>query len=244
MEKIINYVKNGKGIGILFLLAASVIIALIMMFSIKDIYSTLRPQASLIAEDILPLTIQNHKIVNPSNTYKRLYLTIGDTNADKFSFPVVLDTRHEASQMPQGKQGLYIMTDAVYMIAPTQIRRFEYQNNGIIDMEMFETFADYISSTFFSIAAIGIIFVFFLSALFKTWIAALVGSFGQKFMTNNPNYTMSTLMRLCAILTAGLEVFSFVLGWTSQKGLTGFQIFVIVTIIELIFIHNEKSKEI
>lgn len=243
MEKIANYIKNGKGIGVLFLLAASVLIALIMMFGIKDVYSTIRPQASLIAEDILPLTIKNHKIVNPINTYKKLYLTVGDTKTNKFSFPVILDTRASSSETPKGKEGLYITTDAIYMVAPTQIRRFTFQNDGVIDLEMFENLAEYISNTFFIIAAMGIITVFFLAALFKTWIAALVGSFGQKFIASSVKYDMGTLMRFCAVLTAGLEVLSFALSWTSHKGLTGFQIFAIVAIIELIFIHNEQKKE-
>ncbi len=244
MEKITNYIKNGKGFGLLFLLAASVIIALIMMFSLKDIYKAIRPQALLIAEDILPLTIQNHKVINPVNTYKKLNLTIGETKADSASFPIILDTRSDSSEMPKEKQGLYIMSDAVYMISPAQIRRIEYKNDGVIDLAAFENLADYLSSIFFIIAAIGIILVFFLSALFKTWLAALIGLFGQKFITNDASYDMGILMRLCAVLTASIEVFSFILSWTLHNSLTGFQTFVIIIILELIAIYNEKKKNL
>lgn len=244
MEKIANYIKNGKGLGLLFLLAASVLITLVIMLNVKDIYKAIHPQALLIAEDILPLTIQNHKVVAPTNAYKELNLSIGDTKTDNFSFPIVLDTRSESSEMPKAKQGLYIMTDALYMISPAQIRRIEYKNDGVIDLAAFENLANSLSSTFFIIAAIGIISAFFLSALFKTWLAALIGLFGQKFITSNTKYDIGILMRLCAVLTAGIEVLSFILSLTLHNGLTGFQIFVIVTIIELIAIYNEKKKEI
>lgn len=242
MEKFVNYIKNGKGIGVLFLMAAAVLMTLIMMIMFKDVYSALRPQATLIAEDILPLTIQNHRIVNPANTYKKFNLTLGDTK-DKFSFPIILDTRSQMPEMPKSKEGLYIMTDAVYMIAPTQIRRFEFQNDGVIDKAAFETLADYITNSIFIVVSIIFIAVYFLSGLFKAWLAALIASFGQKFILGEKRFNMGTLMRLSSVATAGIELLFFVLFQSSERGLSFIQFILLILLAEAVFLYKQKSPE-
>ncbi len=242
MNKLMNYIKNGKGIGVLFIMAAAVVMTLAMMIMFKDVYAALQPQAELIAEDILPLTVKNHKIVNPAKTYKRFSLTLGD-DKDKFSFPVIFDTRAETSEMPRAKQGLYIMTDAVYMVAPTQIRRFDYQNDGIIDKAAFKTLTDYITNTVFIIISIIFIVIYFIAGLFKAWIAALIASFGQKFILGEKRFNMETLMRLSSVATACIELLVFALFNASGKGLPFMQFILLVLLAEAVFLYKEKQPE-
>ena len=57
MEKFVNYVRNGKGIGLLFMLAASVVVTIVMLLVAKNFYGEMRPQALIVANDFLPITV-------------------------------------------------------------------------------------------------------------------------------------------------------------------------------------------
>lgn len=238
MDKLINYIKNGKGIGALFLMASAVLMTLIMAFMIKDIYAELRPQATLISEDILPLTIKNHKIINKTQIYKQYGLTLGDDN-DKTSFPVIFDTRNDTSEMPKGKNGIYIMTDAIYMATPSETRRFEFQKDGVIDKASFESLVNYVTNSIYIVVSTILIVIYFFVGLLKATLSALIATFGQRFILGEKLFDIKTLMRLSSIATACIELLSF----TLLKGMSFVQFILLVLLIELIFLHKEKTTQ-
>ena len=68
MEKIFLYIKQGKGHGLLFLLATAIITTIIFSFSLKTVLNDIKPKALLVAEDFLPIEIKNKEIVSHPNT--------------------------------------------------------------------------------------------------------------------------------------------------------------------------------
>ena len=76
MEKLKNYILNGKGMGLLFLLASAVVMAVVSMFIFRSIYQDVKPSVILVAQDVLPVTIKNKEIVEPQNMYKKLSINI------------------------------------------------------------------------------------------------------------------------------------------------------------------------
>ena len=123
MEKIRTYIKKGKGLGFLFLLASAVVMTIFMMFILKQTYSEMRPKVMLVADEILPITVSQGKITNPVDTYKRLDIQLGDKEESDI-FPVVLDTRNEAAELPKAKMGLFIMSDVIYWVMEDQVKRY------------------------------------------------------------------------------------------------------------------------
>ena len=51
MEKFILYIRQGKGIGALFLLAAAVLITMMLAISLRNSYSEAKPEIMLVANE-------------------------------------------------------------------------------------------------------------------------------------------------------------------------------------------------
>ena len=115
MEKIINYIKNGKGLGLLFLLAGSVLITIMYMFVAKEMIKNFEPKVMLIANDFLPLTVNEQKITSPLDTYKRIEINLSDDEQSKDLFPVVLDTKNKNQDLKNEKIGLFITQDSIIL---------------------------------------------------------------------------------------------------------------------------------
>lgn len=49
MEKIKLYIRRGKGIGLLFLLASAVLATMFLMISLKSAYTEIKPEVVLVA---------------------------------------------------------------------------------------------------------------------------------------------------------------------------------------------------
>ncbi len=245
MEKILTYIKQGKGRGLLFLLASAVLLTIVLMFTLKNAYIELKPDIVLVANEFLPITVTDGKITEPANTYKRLDLDLGGEGHKKDIFPVVLDTRSETSAIPTEPQGLFIMPDTVYMISGTDIKRFSLSmQNGVLNKENFTEIMNNVVGYLSVLVAVMMIVVVFLMYLLKTWLAALLGALGLKIMHKPDMLPFAGLMRLNAVLVAFFELAVFVVSWYSGLPITGFQTFLIVVALELLFLYREKTQNV
>ncbi|MCM1322752.1 MAG: DUF1189 family protein [Acetobacter sp.] len=239
MEKIVNYVRNGKGAGLLFILAASILVTIIMLLVAKSFYGDMRPQAITVAKDFLPITVQGKQIVDPVDTYKRVNLDFGHTGGKSGIFTVVLNTRNDAPRLKKGEQGLFIYKDSIQMVTSREVRSYDLQD-GVWNLENFEQLLDTVAGAMFAVVGVVLIGILFVICLFKVAVAAFLGVLGQKIMGKSGTLDMSQLMRLCAILVAGLEVLRW--GITLLGGtFTGFQAFIVVVAMELFFVYREKA---
>lgn len=241
MEKFVNYVRNGKGIGLLFILAASLIVTIIMLLVAKSFYGEMRPQAMLIANDFLPLTVKGGKIVDPADAYKRVDLKFGNTGTEKDNFAVVLDTREPTPSLPKGAQGLYIYKDVIYVASANQIRNYDLQD-GLWDKDSFEKLLDSVTGIMSGVIGVVLIGILFVVCLFKTFMAAVFGFIAAKVFGRAKWFDMPSLMRFCAVFISALEI----LRWGALPGISfsGFQTFWGVVLLEIFYILREKPEEV
>lgn len=239
MEQIINYIKNGKGIGALIILAAAVLSTITLMITTRHFYNQVHPQIMLVAQDFLPITVEGGKIVNPVNIHKRIELNLGKNNE---VFPIVLDTRQEVSQTPTEKQGLFMMRDKIYAFSPTQMRIFNWED-GIWNKQTFDTFLDYFVGIVFGVMAIICTIMLFLVYLFETWVVSVLGLLGVKVMKKTAFFNFLTLMRLSALLIAVMEVISSILNILLAFSIPGKMILILALILEGLFIGRENTNE-
>ncbi len=237
MEKIVNYVYRGKGVGLLFILAASVLVTIVMLIVGKNFYGEMRPQMMLVANDFLPITVENGKIVSPADTYKRVNLDLGG----KDNFSVVLNTREDAGGLPRNESGIFVYRDAIYVVSPNQIRNYNLQD-GMWDSTQFEQLLDQLSGIIFGVAGVVLIFVLFIVCLIKTVGAALLGALAQRILGKKDALPMSSLMRLCAVLVSGVEVIRWI-AISSGATLTGMTVFALVVVLELVFVFKTQTVE-
>lgn len=241
MEKVINYVRQGKGLGLLFILAASVLVTIIFVLLGKELYSETREQVLTVAGDFLPITVQKGVITEPEDTYKRVNVDFGKMGDPKDMIAIVLNTREDFVVSPQDMNGLYLLKNQIYVVSSTQMRHYALQD-GIWNMERFEKLMDDVAGVIFVSISVILIGMLFLICLVKTFTAALLGKLLLKVVGKSADWDMPALMRLCAVLVALWEILRWGCVFLGIE-LTGFSAFVIVLILELVFLFKENPAE-
>lgn len=200
MDKIVNYIKRGRGFGFIFLLAAAVLKTIPIMMDLKVAYTDLQPKMMLIANDFLPIKVENGKIVEPSNTYKNVKLQLGSNDKNDV-LPVVLDTREETSVVPNEKEGLFIMTDMIYFVMGNRIQKYKLKD-GVVDNNKFEKALETTSGLVSLFTVIFLVTIFSVNGIIKVLLASLIGVFALRVMKKDSIFGYRALTRLSSILVA------------------------------------------
>lgn len=124
MNKIFNYIKNGRGFGLKFLLLFSLILSLIFSFEVKNLGDKFVPEMQNVADKLLPVKVEKGAIVEPSNEIKSI-----DVNFGGQIFPIVLDTTVDTIDPIGLKPGIYITRKAMYSIDGRDIRVHDFPSD-------------------------------------------------------------------------------------------------------------------
>ena len=225
MKNILNYIAKGKGYGLVFLLASSIVIATVYVFIFKNLCKEVEPSLFLVAEDILPITVKDGKIVEPENEYKDLDLKITPTE----SLKVVLDTREDVIKN-RDKYGFYISKDGLFVSISGDMKKIEL-GDGVIDIEKFKSWYN----TF--IGAVGVynsiiaIVASFIIALFKVLAILLCCMVNKKIAKDKILLSNEQIMRLSSIWVAGVEVLLLIFKVLLGVVLSEFFVFAILVIV-------------
>lgn len=124
MNKILNYIKFGKGCGLKFLLLYSLVLSIILAVQIKGLGDNFVPEMQNAAEQLLPIKIENGAIVEPNNEIKSVNL-----NFNGIIFPLVLDTTVDTIDPIGLKPGIYVARKALYSVSDKDTRVIDFQEN-------------------------------------------------------------------------------------------------------------------
>ncbi len=240
MEKIFLYIKQGKGYGLLFLLATAIITTIIFSFSLKTVLNDIKPKALLVAEDFLPIEIKNKEIVSHPNTYKRTDLNLGANDKDNFILPVILDTQNPSKELTKEKTAIVISKKYFYFISPSDIKKFEYID-GTYDINYFKSFLEKTSQTLTSTLSLVLICFFFISLLLKSLILTFLNSLILKIRKTPIN--KETLMRLSALCISSAELISLLISKTINLHLNELSSFLLAFLLSLIYLKNNLEKQ-
>lgn len=244
MEKFILYIKQGKGIGALFLLATAVLVTMMLTISLRNSYSEVKPEIMLVANEFLPLTIENGKVVQPVDTYKKVDIDLGQQGKPEDLFSVVLDTRTDAKAPAMNELGIFITKDVVYLSSPNQIKSVQFQD-GEFTKENFPDIVDNLVGIVSTFVVLILLAIFFITYLIKAGFIVLFTSLVLKVIKKKEFITTSSLMRLSAVVVACVELLFFAMGLMfnlSTLGIVRFGIaFVLVLVFVLKFLPNENK---
>ena len=143
MEKIINYISRGQGLGLKFLLLFSLIVAVFYAVGTK------------FAGDqfFLPIRIENGIVTEPENTVKNYTFVLGEGKVpDAESFNLTMDTTVDSLDTSGLKEGLYLTKRALYVVQRTQTRVYELEDSSYFPQ------GDY-TDTFHSVVNWDVVFV-------------------------------------------------------------------------------------
>lgn len=175
MKKILNYISYGNGIGKRYMLALAVIASLCFAFYMHKETVNFIPEAQSIADQLLPIKVENGVMVEPANTVKVAKFSI-DTNMNGNGeplFPIVLDTRTDTLDPSTLSQGIYISRTTVYTVNKNEVRMVKLSNSFELPKadytEFLKSSIDWMI-VFFTFTSILVLFIYYLAL---TWFYAL-----------------------------------------------------------------------
>ncbi len=224
MQKIFNYITKGQGLGVKYILLASVIISFIFSIFIRINGADLVPYANDIMNQMLPLKIENGVVVEPQNTIRVAQLKSGDV---AIPLPIIMDTTIDTLDTSKAEKGFYLTRTAFYVINDNEVRM--HTLNEDVDLVQ-DDYTDEIKSiltwTAISMFFIGILFIFvsyFIAALFYALCAQILGLILRK------KYNFDVRMRMSVICFLAVYILYFLLSLAGLE--SGKLIFFITTLL-------------
>ncbi len=235
MNKLINYIKDGSGYGLIFILASATICTLFFVLSFKTITPKIEKQINNIAQEVLPIVVENNQIVSPTNLKKEYKLDIDKNNLYTISINTESTDNNEASF----NNGILIQKNEVLFKINNEVTKLNL-TDGQYNYEDFIKKVDEvlnISSIILSVVTILTLFILF---SLKSIIITLASKLYLYFTKNNKAFNFSLNMRLSSILISLLEILIFLCAFAFSFNPTFIEVCIISIIIEIYILHNNK----
>ena len=124
MTRIINYLKNGRGIGTLFLALLAVIITVQFFYASKKVVLAMVPEVQNTLNQLLPIEIENGVVIEPADTVKNVKLKVPFVPGYA-GLPVILDTRVDSldfDELLKSKSSIQISRKNVYVVSKGEVK--------------------------------------------------------------------------------------------------------------------------
>lgn len=214
MGKIINYIAKGQGLGIKYLLLFTLIVTVIFSINIKlageDIFV---PTAQEIADQFLPIKIENGEIVEPLNVVKKHTISVGEGQSAQ-SFDILMDTTTYNLDPAELKDGIYITRSAVYTVNNGETRVHKLENSLELPSgdytELFSRFFNWGLFIFGIFAFLGLALFYFIAVIFYATCSYLVSLIMRKKYDYDLRMRLSTLAFITTyVVFSVIEIFGF-----------------------------------
>jgi len=206
--RIINYVAKGQGIGARWLLLFSFILSIVFAVFVKIGANTLVPHAQDIADQLLPIRIENGIVVEPADTYKEINL--GGTTGDQ-SFRIVVNTLEDDLDPSTLGQGFFITRTHLYGINNNQIRYTKLEGDLFLEKgdhtDLFKKVAFWAAVVMFPFAFIFVFIWCFILVLFYATVGLIWNIIFKK------KFDFDFRMRLSTLAFLATYVVFFCLGF-------------------------------
>lgn len=200
MNKILNYIANGKGLGLKFVLLFAFVVSIIFAVIIKVEGTKMVPYAQSITNQILPIKVENGVVTDPQDTLK--VVNVGVDKDGKSVFSITIDTRVDTLDTAQLNNGVYLTATNIYIVGQNEVRVKKLV--GDVDLQQgdytpkFNQMINWFSLGF-SIFATAILFVFYyVLIVIYAFCAFIVAKINSKKFEFDLRMRLSTL---CVIAT-------------------------------------------
>lgn len=209
MKKIINYIANGQGLGVKYLLLLALILGIIFGIFIKVVGTDGIPYAQQISDQLLPIKVVDGKIVDPVDTYKVVHLQF-NADSNPYPIPLVLDTTSDELDINSLDPGAYITRSNIYVVKDHEVRT--YKLNGSLELPR-EDYTGFFKSvlnwTAFGVAVFafaGLFILYFILALIYSVCAIPVAALVSKKTDFDMRMRLSSLALITVyIISWGLR---------------------------------------
>ena len=203
MKKIISYIAQGQGIGLKYLALLALILGILGGIGTKVIATDGIPLAQQVADQLLPIKVENGQIVEPQETYKVVHLRFGE-DENTYPIPIVLDTTSDMLDINLLDQGAYITRSYLYMINEHEARTYKLDGDfELIQKDYTPEFTSFINWTAFLVGVFvfaGLFVFYFLTALVFSFIAGLIAASKKICLDFNTKMRLSSVALITCVL--------------------------------------------
>lgn len=210
MNRILNYIARGKGVGAIIILLVCTIFSSVIGISIRNLAHVSVPYVQMIADEVLPLKMENGTITTPKNFKKDFPVFIDD---DDVQYSFVIDTTTDSLDVSKLDNGIYITRTQMYAVDNAQGKIESQKLKGTFNLEK-KDYTDILKAGIKWIVIITIItaiICFFIMYFILNIFYAFCASIAEKVA--NTTLTFDTKMRLSAICLSFMLFVSFALGF-------------------------------
>lgn len=213
MNKIIGYIKSGRGIGAFLIFAFAFIISAYYGIVSRQVLLDSIPAIQAVADEILPLSIQNGMIVAPQNTIKEINLA----GNDKQSFLFVLDTTQDSLNTDNLKDGIYLSRSHAYTVRGNEVKSVKFSKSFDLPQkdytQIMQTSVRWFTLIFIAAGTLILFILNFIIVIFYTFCNRLACIIAQKNLSFEAGMRFNSLLyiALCAFLYL-LQLTGFYIG--------------------------------
>lgn len=239
MKKIINYIINGTGFGLRYLFTFSVIAALIFGFICKDLSKPLISYAQETADQLLPLKIENGKVVEPLNTIRKASLKFAD--GIEFQYPITINTTVDSLNPASLPDGTYLTRTALYTVSGSQTKITSLQQDTL-DLPQGDYTEFFKKTVNYGILIVSIIALlcFFLILFVLSTFYSLTAWIIAKFFKRRAEFDLRMRLSACAVIL--FYTLAYLVGFTGSS-LSGSLIFVLIIVFQGVFIYKGLPRQ-
>ncbi|MDY2829759.1 MAG: DUF1189 family protein [Alphaproteobacteria bacterium] len=218
MKKLSNYIFNGKGFGVLALFILALIVGGVFGLALKEIGDAFVPVAQDAADKILPIKIEDGKVVSPENLNKTVSVELAvmnDESGEQETLDITINTTEDELKLDSLKTGLYLSKTKFYTVSDSQVKIIPLEGSFDIEKgdytEIFKSFVTYgsvIGGLFYWILA----FVFLL--LFAL-VLAVVAAGIAKILRRQAAFDVRMRLSVCALI--GVYLVDWILGFMNWE---------------------------
>lgn len=205
MERIKDYIMNGKGWGFKFIVILALFMALFFANSVKNAGEFMIPHFQAAADALFPIKIENGVVTEPAETIKSY-----SVNFDDGVIKAIIDTTVDDINAAGLPFGIYLARKNMYVVAPDKVTTYPLSGN------LYFRAGDYRSQMLNAVvwmAIVSSVMMFFIYLLLYSlwiwvfsWTARVVAIVFNREVTREVEKRLSMVCVVMAVLVAlGLE---------------------------------------
>lgn len=215
MSKILNYIANGRGLGVKYLLIFSLISAIAFGLLVRFGGTDFIPYAQSVADQLLPIKVTNGQVVEPVDTVRTASLNFGGVSKP---LPFVIDTTTNTLDTENLRDGVYLTRGFLYTVSRNQVKLIKLE--GSFDLArgdytpQFTTLLNWTALFSFVFGAVFFFVFFFMLSIFYTACSYAV----SKVQSKQFEFDLRMRLSVLCLITAYIVFLAFdMVGLHSSK---------------------------
>lgn len=205
MNKIRNYILNGKGIAAKYLAILSLVLTIVITIFFSIIYNVAAEKIGVVPTRTGEIKIENGVIVSPEKQLIRDAFVFDDN----MQLPLIIDTRTDSINTASLGTGVYLSRSKIYVKSDRKTEIYDYPETLTIEKRDYtddiKSYNAYASANVFVITFFVVLFWLLLYTMLLSFVSHIVSAIIKKPLA------FEQRMRLSAIVLIIYQIGSFVL---------------------------------